>query len=637
MTRLLPATFLLCLWVLPSAAQVPPPTSAAPPAPVSYDVRFPEPEHHWAEIEATFTHLESAPLRARMSRSSPGRYAVHEFAKNVFAVEARDGQGRLLFAARPDVDEWRVEGHDGTVRLTYRIFGDTADGTYMAVDTTHAHLNIPATFMWAVGLEQRPVTVTLTPPAGSGWRAGTQLFPTSDPFRFTAPNLQYFMDSPIELADLVVSTFTVARETGPPALFRVMVHARDDQAGQADVDALAALIERLVREQRAVFGEIPALEPGHYTFLIDVVPWAAGDAMEHRNSTYISAPGAILRTPGGRLATLDPVSHELFHLWNVERIRPVGLEPFDFTRQNVTCCLWLGEGFTQYYGPLLRHRAGLLPQMPLGSAVAVINGPGRLVRSAVEMSEHAPFADAGIANDVDDRSRTFISYYTYGAALAIALDLSLREHSDGRVTLDDYMRRLWRDFGAAEGAPPGYVARPYSLADARRTLATVSSDPAFADVFFDRYVEGREAPDYARLLAHAGYLLRPAAPERAWMGAIQVQESGGGLLIGSGRFGGRAGLVPFGTPAYAAGLDSGDRIVAIDGQPATQARWAALSSRAVGSQVRLEVERRDGEQVTTTATLAADPALQVVDLAEAGTITPEQRAFRRAWLESRVE
>jgi predicted metalloprotease with PDZ domain len=416
-----------------------------------------------------------------------------------------------------------------------------------------------------------------------------------------------------------------------------MVHARADRAGQQDVDALAALIERLVREQQAVFGEIPPLEPGHYTFLIDVVPWAGADAMEHRNSTYISEPGAILRTEAGRLALLDPVSHELFHLWNVERIRPVGLEPFDFTRQNVTCCLWLGEGFTQYYGPLLRHRAGLLPQMPLGSVIAVINGPGRLVRSAVEMSAHAPFADAGIANDVDDRSRTFISYYTHGAAIAIALDLSLRERSGGSVSLDDYMRRLWRDFGAASGAPPGYVARPYSLDDARRTLAEVSGDPAFADTFFDRYIEGREAPDYARLLPLAGYELRHAAPERAWIGTIQVQESGGGLLVGSSRFGGRAGLVPFGTPAYAAGLDSGDRIVAIDGEPATVARWAGLSSRPIGSQVRLDVERRNGARVTTTATLTADPTLQLVDLASTGTLPAEQRAFRAAWLRSKVE
>src|SRR5690242_15803448 len=137
---------------------------------VTYRVSFPAPEHHWLEVEVVFPGLGSTPLRARMSRSSPGRYAVHEFAKNVFAFDAFDGQGRPLKPSRPDADEWLVSGHDGSVRVVYRIFGDYADGTYMAVDTTHAHLNMPATFLWAIGLETRPIDITFAPPAGSGWK-----------------------------------------------------------------------------------------------------------------------------------------------------------------------------------------------------------------------------------------------------------------------------------------------------------------------------------------------------------------------------------------------------------------------------------------------------------------------------------
>ena len=169
---------------------------------IAYRVSFPAPEHHWLEVEVTFRAIGTAPLRARMSRSSPGRYAVHEFAKNVFFAEAFDGTNRALAIARPDADEWQVSGHDGTVRLVYRIFGDHADGTYMGVDTTHAHLNMPATFMWAIGLEMRPIRVTFVLPAGSAWKAATQLYPTPAPLEFTAPNLQYFMDSPIELSDV---------------------------------------------------------------------------------------------------------------------------------------------------------------------------------------------------------------------------------------------------------------------------------------------------------------------------------------------------------------------------------------------------------------------------------------------------
>src|SRR6187455_2675059 len=138
------------LWVLGLALFVPA-VAWAQPAPIAYQVSFPEPQHHWMQVEMTVSGLGAAPLKARMSRSSPGRYAVHEFAKNVFWVEAFDSKGKALPFTRPDVDQWDVAGHDGTVRIVYKIFGDHADGTYFAVDTTHAHLNMPAAFMWVVG------------------------------------------------------------------------------------------------------------------------------------------------------------------------------------------------------------------------------------------------------------------------------------------------------------------------------------------------------------------------------------------------------------------------------------------------------------------------------------------------------
>ena len=131
------------------------------------------------EVHATFRTAGPEPLRVRMSRSSPGRYAIHEFAKNIFFLEAFDGQGRPRPTARVSADEWDVAGHDGTVRVVYRVFGDQADGTYLAIDSTHAHLNMPAAFLWAPGFDDRPMRVTFEPPDGSGWRIATQLFATS--------------------------------------------------------------------------------------------------------------------------------------------------------------------------------------------------------------------------------------------------------------------------------------------------------------------------------------------------------------------------------------------------------------------------------------------------------------------------
>ena len=600
---------------------------------VTYRVTFPEPEHHWLQVEATFPEAGRDPLVVRMSRSSPGRYAVHEFAKNIFAVEAYDGQGRALHAVRVDADSWRIEAHDTTVRVVYRLFGDEPDGTYLGVDTTHAHINMPATFLWADGLDARPIRLTFVPPAGSGWRPATQLFATADPFSFTAPNLQYFMDSPVELADLVVSAFTVD-VAGRPSAFRVAAHS---DGRQPDIDAFAASIARLVREQAAVYGELPEYEPGAYTFLLDFVGWAGADGMEHRNSTSISFPNLSMRTAEGRLHALDIVSHEFFHTWNVERIRPAGIEPFDFTRENVTCCLWLAEGFTEYYGPLLLTRSGFTRGAPTDDVAQTMASPARGVRSAVGMSEQAPFADAGIANDLTDRDRTYISYYTQGSALALALDLSLRERSAGSVTLDDYMRRLWQVFGAPRDPRPGYVARAYTLGDLRTELATVSGDRPFADDFFDRYVEGRDTPDFPRLLALAGFNVQPAAPGRGWIGDVRTRDISGGLIIGIDATG-RRGTVPFHTPLYEAGIDEGDVITSIDGRPATRLAWSTIADHKPGERVTFSVRRRDGRQFDATLTIGSDPRVTIEPVeTSGGTPTTAQLAFRQAWLGSRVE
>jgi predicted metalloprotease with PDZ domain len=612
---------------------------------ILYKVTFPEPEHHWMQVEVTFANLGRQPLDARMSRSSPGRYAVAEFAKNIFSVEAYNGKGQKLATTRPDADVWRVAGHDGTVRIVYKIFGDYPSGTYFGIDTTHAHLQMPAAFMWGAGHDNQPIRISFVPPAGSEWKIGTQLYPAGDPNTFTAPNLQYFMDSPVELSDFLTSAFTVPNSDGTPANFRLVVHS---DASQQDVDELAKLVQRLVREQMAVFGEFPKYEPGNYTFLLDYVAWGAGDGMEHRNSTSISTPGLSLKTPQGRQRALGSISHEFFHNWNMERIRSAGLEPFDFTRENVTCCLWLGEGFTQYYGPLLIARAGLGgPQggAPVGAAAAVINAPGRAVRSPVQMSEYAPFADgAGGFVDASDANRTFLNYYTYGAGIALALDLSLREMSGGKQSLDDYMKLLWVLHGKPGGPAPGLVLKPYAVKDLRDHLATLTGNRKFADDFFDKYVEGREAPDYARLLSLAGYALPMAPAGRGWLGNVNMAETPNGLAVGAppAGLGGPPRLVPvpFDTPLYEAGIDSGDTIKTIDGQPATLTAWNAIANRKPGEQVRLGVVRRDGASLTRIATLKQDPVARQPVFAESqpgASLTAAQKTFRDDWLATKVK
>ncbi len=616
---------------------------AAAPA-VRYHVSFPQPSHHYAEVEVVFAGVPPGPLEARMSRSSPGRYAVHEFAKNVFDLHAFDGAGRELQPARPNPYQWDITGHDGTVRIRYKVFGNRVDGTYLAVDASHAHMNMPATLLWARGFDDRAAALTFAAPASSGWKPATQLFPTDDPWTFTAPNLQYLMDSPVELSDYALRSFVVRNPDGRTLTIRAAIHSDGDAAA---ADAYAAGAERIVNEAAAVFGEFPAYDTGTYTFLGDYVPWGGGDGMEHRNSTVV-ASATSFRTPHAVRAVLGTVAHEFFHSWNVERIRPKTLEPFDFEEANISGELWLAEGFTSYYGELIVVRAGLKPgeEGPglLSSAAEVLVAPGRAFHSPVEMSQMAAFTDAAAAIDETNFSNTFISYYTYGAAIAAALDFSLRDRSDSRVTLDDFMRAMWVAYGKPGGAAPGLVARPYTLQGARDRLAEVAGSRAFADEFFDRYIDGREAPDFARLFARAGLVVRKRRPNAPWVGVLD----GGGIVPRRGRRAGAAPapsaaglpigeLVPWGSPAFAAGLDAGDVITGADGTPvATLQDWqSAVAVHGPGDRMRVNLIRQ-GTAVKAVLTVAEDPAVDIVTLESTGAQpTAGQRAFRHAWLASR--
>ena len=472
-------------------------------APV-YRLTFAEREQQIMQVEVTFTDVPAGPLQLRMSRSSPGRYALHEFAKNVTDVRATDGAGRPLAIARPEPYQWDVSGHSGEVRVSYRVFGDRVDGTYLAISGAHAHINMPAAIMWARGFEQRPISIRFEPPAGASWRIATQLSPGRDSLTFTAPNLQYLMDSPTELSAFALRSFIVADESRTP-VFRVAVH----HAGRdAEVDAFTRDIETVVRETRYVFGEFPVFENNTYTFIADYLPGNRSDGMEHRNSTVMTSPRPLAT---GRADLLGSVAHEFCHAWNVERIRPASLEPFNFEDANVSGELWLAEGFCNYYGSLVLRRSGLLSTndyaRELASALSGVIAVPR-TRSAVEMSRLAPLVDG--AASVDRATLDgYISYYTWGEAVGLGLDLTLRERTDGGVTLDDYMRALWARFGRSAAARPGYVASPYTLADLRTTLAEVSGDEAFAKDFFERYIEGRDVVEYGRLLLRAGFLLRP--------------------------------------------------------------------------------------------------------------------------------
>lgn len=597
----------LLLSLLASSACVSQPSEPS----VTYSVSFDEAAHHEAVIVATFTGLSADTLKLRMSRSSPGRYALHEFAKNVYEVSAVNGSGQALEIERPNPYQWDVSGHDGTVTVRYTLFADRADGTYSQIDRSHAHLNMPATFMWALGLEGAPIAVTFKP-LDDSWKVATQLVEANAPYSFTAPNLAYFMDSPTELSDFDTRSWTVS-SGGETAEINLHLH----HAGPAaDLDELAARTKSVVDEHIKMFGTLPGFDHGRYDFIACYLPHVSGDGMEHRNSTIVTSSASLAAANFRQIGT---ISHEFVHAWNVERLRPKALEPFDFTRANMTNNLWFAEGFTSYYGPLAMRRAGLTS---VEDYIASLSGlvwaanlaPGHTYLSPEGASRMAPFVDAGTSIDKTNFSNTFLSYYTYGNIMALALDLKLRADFPGK-SLDDYMRLMWANFGAQE--------IPYTRDDLRRTLGELVGDTAYADAFFNTYIYGTTAPDFAALMAPAGLNVVQKQLQEAYVGTTRMSFSDAGAALDS--------AVLKGTPLYSAGLAEGDVLVKAGGTAlTTEDAWQTLlAAHKPGDTLEVSFLSR-GQTLTTTLTLAGNPSYSIEMDANP---SPEQQAFLQSWLE----
>ncbi len=595
---------LLCLFAARLAAQ----------EPVRYEVRFPNAVHHEAEVRATFTGVKPGVLEVVMSRSSTGRYALHEFAKNVYRFRATDGQGAALKIAHVTPYQWNISGHKGTVVVEYTLFGDHADGTYDGIDGTHAHLNPPATFAWAHGYEKTGAAVKVDAPEGSNWAVATQMKPMADG-SWSAPNLDFLMDSPMEISAHALPEWKVG-----DAQFRLSLH---HTGTDAEANAYAKMCQAVVTEEEGVFGAFPKYDNGSYTFLIDYLPYVFGDGMEHRDSTSITGTGNL---KDGATQLIGTVAHEFFHSWNVKRIRPKSLQPFDFERANMSGELWFAEGFTQYYGPLALKRAGMtsvdrFTRGLSGSVNAVMTAPGRKVFNVIDMSRQAPFVDAAAAIDATNRANNFISYYTYGAAIALGVDLAIREQFPGK-SLDDWMRAMWKEHPD--------IQKPYTLEDLQTALADATGSRDFAQQVFERHIYGMEPMPYEELLSHAGMLVRKSAAGKAWIGsqAFEFTDKGAEITAATLRD----------TPLYAAGLDKGDTILAFgDRAIKTQAELTSwLNGVKPGAAVKLRVETRSGRK-EVELTVGESPAVEVVTYEEASMpMTPEMAAFREAWLSSKA-
>jgi predicted metalloprotease with PDZ domain len=594
-----------------SAAAARPPLNA--PAPdISYTVSMPQPHTHLLQVEMTVRGAGGAALPAQLDLVmpvwTPGSYLVREYARNVQDFAAGDAARKQLAWSKVNKNTWRVEPAGAReVRATYAVYSNEFSVRTNEVNDRHAFWNNAATLMYPEGFVGAPSTLRVVPQ--SGWKIATGLPPVSgQPNTFRAENFDILYDSPFLVSDFHVLSFEVRNVP-----HRVVI----DGEGNYDAERVRRDVQKIVETEVGVVGEIPYHD---YTFLLMLHATSGGGGLEHLNSTALTFRRFNFRPETNYRDFLTLVAHEFFHLWNVKRIRPDALGPFDYTRENYTRLLWVAEGITSYYENLFVRRAGLMTDKEYLAELArsirsAQNTPGRLEMSAEEAS-----FDAWIKHYRPDENtiNSTLSYYDKGALLGLLLDLEIRRRTGGAKSLDDVMRHLYAEFYKK--------GRNYTPADFQRA-AEMFAGSSLED-FFRRYVRGREELDYNAALSGVGLQLelfagdrtRPAA-EPSYFGATLRQEQDR-LNVTN---------VLAGSPAYNQGLNAADQIVAVDGMRATlDFLNARLNEKKPGDEVRVTVFRAD-ELRTFTIKLGARPdnGYRIVPVKNP---TPEQARLYEQWM-----
>jgi len=576
--------------------------SGTPQGTMALTVSTEQPNAHYYHVVFRCEGLKGETQDFKMPVWTPGFYQIMDYSRNVLNFRAEDGRGNPLEWTKTAKNTWRVSSaRSASIKVSYDVYAFTRFVAESYLDDKMGFISPTGVFMHIAGRIQQPVTVTVKP--CQDW---TQISTGLDsvegkPNIFIAPDFDVLYDSPILLGNQEILTFEVQ---GIPHIFAV------DDLGAFDREKFVADHKRMVDAATTLIGEIPYRR---YAFLV-IGP--GGGGLEHVNSTALTINPTGLNDPAGYKRWLRFVTHEFFHLYNVKRIRPVALGPFDYDKENYTRMLWVSEGFTSYYEDLILKRAGLITREDVFEAARsnianYENIPGHRFQSAAESSFDTWLHSFGRG---DNAANTTISYYDKGAALGMLLDFKIRAETENRRSLDDVMRALYQEY---------YKEKKRGFADGefRTVCERIAGCPL--NEIFDAYVSTTKDIDYAKYLAYAGLdidlqLQEEAAPH---FGA-STRERDGKLIVSN---------VEWDSPTMHAGLSADDEIIAIDGvRVNARTMEGILRQKKPADKIRVLISRGDAvREVEVVLGKRQDRSFTIKPVASP---TPLQAQILKSWL-----
>src|SRR5581483_5753119 len=468
LSRVLGLFFLCLIPVLPAAAQEPA---------LVYKLGMDKPDTHYFDVELDIANNKSPKLQVYMPVWTPGSYLVREYAKNVQEFQASDENGRNLNFDKVNKNTWEIDpGNSSAIKVRYRVYSYEISVRNSYLDQSHGYVSPAGTFMMPRGREREPIRLDIK--LYKDWKkisTGLDRLNGSET-SFTAPNFDILVDSPIEIGNQAVYSFEVA---GKPHFLSIYGH------GNEDPKRMVEDLKKIVTAAKDLFGDLPY---SNYTFLLELLQ-NGGGGLEHLNSNSIQEQRNNFYPEDKYKQYLDVTAHEYFHAWNVKRIRPIALGPFDYDHENYTQMLWVAEGFTDYCAKQLLDRSGLYSTSDFLTAIsntiqALQIAPGRHYQSAMEASFDA-WIKAYRPNENSINST--ISYYTKGDLIGMLLDLEIRNNTDGKKSLDDVMRSLMNEYAIKQ-------KRGYTDEEFEKAAEQVAGE-SLAE-FFKNYAAGTVELDY---------------------------------------------------------------------------------------------------------------------------------------------